>query len=396
MVYSITIPRNSGITAKMDCLKLKIGPWIVLENELSLHLGRSGDTSGQSVVENNSTSETEVVEYSREPVAVNNPSMKTFGETPSKINLSEEEKKLSLLRNALHLDMESQTECEDQCLVRSIFVKRGKGANALEKLFTFVVILKEELAADNASKLWRKIRDKFHDWMKLLTKKNREDFRWNDGSESFLHIPSKEIVSLRDGKVVQVFLDNLPDIDFQQNVFVVLVDKQLFTSTQTAGYLFKADKKFKYSFSLKLNANESKYHASFDPKRPSQDLGYSKHFNSFLKGVDDLSLDFLTPAPFIPLRPFDLKLSRPFFYKECLETGPRNLIKPVHEFKFTQGEEQNDDETFLDPSLYEKLSSIVVPKKVESEVEAATAGVEVEPVLLTAVRDGKCLGDYNT
>ena len=112
--------------------------------------------------------------------------------------------------------------------MRSIFVKRGRGVNALEKLFTFIVILKEEFVADNPSKLWRKIREKIHDWIKLLTKENRAKFRWNDGLESFLHMPSEENVFLRDGKVGQVFLDNLCETDFQQNVFVVLVDKQLF------------------------------------------------------------------------------------------------------------------------------------------------------------------------
>ena len=377
---SFLLLRKSG--ELRNCLKLKIGPWIILENELSLHLVRSGDIngevltapSGHTVVKNNFISETEVVEESGEPKAVNNPSIKTLREIPSKINLSEEEKKLSLLRNALHLAIEPQTESEDQqCLVRSIFVKRGKGANALEKLFTFVVILKEEIVADNPSKLWRKIRDKVHDWIKLLTKENRDEFRWNDGSESFLHMPSKENVSLRDGNVVQVFLDNLSDIDFQQNVFVVLVDKQLFKLKQTAGYLFKMDKKFKYSFTLKLNANESKYHASFDPKRPSHDLGYSKHFKSLLKSVGDLSSGFLTPSlPSPPealharsppqvqtLRLFGDEVSSTFFYQEgfvldAWETGPKDLIKPVHEFKLMQGGEHNDED-FLDKFLFETL-----------------------------------------
>ena len=376
---SFLLFRKSG--ELRDCLKLKIGPWIVLENELSLHLERSGDISGelltapsgQTGVKDNFTSKTEVLEESREPGAVNNPSIKTSREIPSKINLSVEEKKLSLLRNALHLEIESQTESEDQqCLVRSIFVKRGKGVNALEKLFTFIVILKEEFVEDNPSKLWRKIRDKVRDWIKLLTKENREKFRWNDGSESFLHMPSKENVSLRDGKVGQVFLDNLSDIEFQQNVFVVLVDKQLFKLKQTAGYLFKMDKKFKYSFILKLNANESRYHASFDPKRPSQDLGYSKHFKSLLKGVGDLTSDLLTPPPLSPeaphtrsppqvqtLRPFGDEVSSTFFYQEefvlnAWETGPKDLIKPVHEFKLMQGGEHNDED-FLDKFLFETL-----------------------------------------
>lgn len=36
------------------------------------------------------------------------------------------------------------------------------------------------------------------------------------------------------------------------------------------------------------------------------------------------------------------------------------------------------------------------PKKVESEVEGATGGVEEDSVLLTVKEDGKCLGDYNS
>ena len=73
-----------------DCLKLKTGPWIVLENELSLHLERSGDMSGevltaavgQCVVKDNFTSKTEVLVESREPEAVNDPSIKTSRESP--------------------------------------------------------------------------------------------------------------------------------------------------------------------------------------------------------------------------------------------------------------------------------------------------------------------------
>ena len=101
-----------------DCLKLKIGPWIIFENERSLHLERSGDRSGevltaavgQTVVKDNFTSKTEVLEesrepeavnftskaevllQSREPEAVNDPSIKTSREIPP-----EKEKKLSLL-----------------------------------------------------------------------------------------------------------------------------------------------------------------------------------------------------------------------------------------------------------------------------------------------------------
>lgn len=47
-------------------------------------------------------------------------------------------------------------------------------------------------------------------------------------------------------------------------------------------------------------------------------------------------------------------------------------------------------------SFFRLLPCIGDPKKVESEVQGATGGVEGDPVLLTAVEDGKCLGDYNS
>ena len=245
-----------------DCLKLKIGPWIILENERSLHLERSGDRSGevltaavgQTVVKHNFTSKTEVLEesrepeavnftskaevllQSREPEAVNDPSIKTSREIPP-----EKEKKLSLLRKALHLEIESQTDSGDQeCLVRSIFVKRGRGVNALEKLFTFIVILKEEFVADNPSKLWRKIREKIHEWIKLLTKENRAKFRWNDGSESFLQMPSKENVFYVTERLVRYFLTICAKLIFNRMYLLFLstnncLNSSLFTGMRRGG-----------------------------------------------------------------------------------------------------------------------------------------------------------------
>ena len=143
---------------------------------------------------------------------------------------------------------------------------------ALEKLFAFIVILKDEFVAENRRKLWRKIKEKTYDRIKLLTKETRQGFRGNDGAQLFFHKYSEKNVFLLDGKVVQIFLEKLANIGYQQNVFAVLVDKQLLKSKQTAWYLFKMDKKCKYSFRVKLKANESNYHASFDPKLASQDL----------------------------------------------------------------------------------------------------------------------------
>ena len=46
-------------------------------------------------------------------------------------------------------------------------------------------------------------------------------------------------------------------------------------------------------------------------------------------------------------------------------------------------------------SFFRMLPCIGDPKKVENEVQGAIGGVEGDPVLLTAVEDGTCLGDYN-
>ena len=47
-------------------------------------------------------------------------------------------------------------------------------------------------------------------------------------------------------------------------------------------------------------------------------------------------------------------------------------------------------------SFFRLLLCIGDPKKVKSEVEGATGGVEVDPVLQTAGEDGKRLGDDNS
>ena len=59
------------------------------------------------------------------------------------------------------------------------------------------------------------------------------------------------------------------------------------------------------------------------------------------------------------LTPFGDEVSRISFYQEefvlnAWETGPKDLIKPVHEFKLMQGGEHNDED-FLDKFLHETL-----------------------------------------
>lgn len=69
----------------------------------------------------------------------------------------EEEILFLFLKMVLKLDIENLRDFEERmiCEVRLIFVKCGKGVNFLERLFIFIVIIKEELKYDKFRKLWR-------------------------------------------------------------------------------------------------------------------------------------------------------------------------------------------------------------------------------------------------
>lgn len=136
----------------------------------------------RSVIEGNEVNESE------EPLASNDPS------TKGKVSFSKNEEKLLLLQNALQLKVECSPGYDDakQCLIRSIFVKRVKGANSLETLFNFIVITKDEMTGDKPRKLWSKIRGKAADWIKLLPVKVCRSFLPVSGSNTYVHEPTEE------------------------------------------------------------------------------------------------------------------------------------------------------------------------------------------------------------
>ena len=136
------------------------------------------------------------------------------------------------------------------------------------------------MTIDKRRKLWPRIIEKTPDWITLLPEEDQQSFQWGSGCDSFVYVPNKEKVSLRaDKNVGQIFLEKISASEFKQNVFVLLVDKQLMKEEDTYTSLrFFLDKKKKFSFKVRLNAKESSYHASFDPNSGGQDLSWSKHF----------------------------------------------------------------------------------------------------------------------
>lgn len=372
-----------------EFLQLKEGSWIILEHELSLHLEKSGnfkiDTIAQLTTAESTCSqampkqgesifETKQWEQSKEPLAANDPTATSILETFPKVVLNkEEEKMLLLLQNALQLDIESFNNAKDmkECLIRSIFVKRGNGANALEALFNFIIITEGEMTGVNPRKLWAKLREKAESWLRLLPAKDSQSFVQYDESEYFFHKPSQEKVSLRDGKVGQIFLGKLLHDEYKRKLFVVLVEKQLLKEKKTT-YKFRFDSKQRHFFTIKLNVRDSKYHASFDALCPGQDLELSKHSSSLISTSGDFRKDVSSPSlsepksasaqqvthfqtPRLFTSDFVDKKYNKGFILECWETGPKDLIKPAHEFKLLQGGGDHSEGDIIEKFVFETL-----------------------------------------
>ena len=365
-----------------DSLQLKEGPWIVLEHELALLVAERGDIATETTTTISTNENTQLmpvlvhkgIAETKELLASEQPSAEGTPEIPLQFVSFQDYEKLALLRNSLNLEIGSSKTSDktQECVIRSIFVKRGKGANALEKLFNFVVITKNEMAADKPRKLWSKIIEKTSEWMKLLPESDSKSFFRDSESDSFFHSPSGERVALRsDERVVQIPLGNLSEDEYRQSVFITMVDKQLLDDKKTYNFFF--DRKCKISCSVKLTV-KSKYHGAFDPNRPSQDFKPSIYFKSLMAAVDESDKTVIIPSPIDPTKPsvhitLSNQTSRPFgdiefeggYYNEgwvlrAWETGSKDLIKPVHEFKLLRGFGKSSDEDTIKKFLYETMT----------------------------------------
>ena len=377
---AFTLLREDG--ELKDYLQLREEPWTVLQHKLSLLVAERGDIKTETTTRISTNENTQLMPVlvhkgmaeTNERLASEQPSAEGIPEVPPKVVLSEEDKKLALLRNSLNLDF-GYSETSDntkECVVRSIFVKRGGGANALEKLFNFVVITKKEMAADNPRKLWSKIIENSSEWMKLLPESDSKSFSRDNESDSFFHSPSGERVALRsDGRVVQIPLGNLFERENQQSVFVIMVDKQLLDDKKTYNFFFDGKSKISWTFSVKL-AVKSKYHVAFDPNRPSEDFETSIYFKSLMAVVEKSGKTVNIPPPTDPtklsihsalcnqtLRPFDSEFKGGYYNEGWVlpswETGSKDLITPVHEFKLLRRFGKSSDEDTIKKFLYETM-----------------------------------------
>ena len=405
-----------------DSLQLKEGPWIVLEHELSLLLEERDDIKTETTTKISSNENTQLMPVlvhkemaeTKEFQTSEQPSAGDIPEVPPKVVLSEEDEKLALLRNSLNLDIGNSKTFDNttECVVRSIFVKRGKATNALEKLLNFIVISKEEMDEDKPRKLWSKIVEKTSEWMKLLPENDFESFFWDSESDSFVHAPCAENVALRDGKVVQIPLEKLSDDEYKQSVFIIMVDKQLLDDKKT--YNFFLDRKCKFSYSVKLTV-KSKYHGAFDPNSPSQDFKPSRYFKSLLTAADESGKTINIPPPtdptklsvqnalsYQPLRPFGDSEFEGRCYNEgwvlpAWETGPKDLITPVHEFKLLRRLGKSSDEDTVKKFLYETMrfacgclnerTNGTIHYGVADEVAEQACGYQPREIVGTSVTD---------
>lgn len=355
-----------------DCLKLNEGPWIVLQHEVSSIYEENGKRDSPDKALH--PMPTKDMDEPKKPLPPENLATQNISDTPP---LSKEEEKLLLLNDALKLDVKSVSDPADtsvfRCEVRSIFVQRGKGANALEDLFCFIIITKEELEGINPKKLWTKIVEKTKDWMKLLSQEQLKTFNWDEESEQIIYKPTSESsgekLCLRSkGDVRQISLDKLTDDEFQKKCFVILIDKQLEAKQKkTCICRFSFDRKYKKFYALKLKL-DSKYHATFDVNKI--DLKWSKHFASLKNAARDLVKDdqTLPQSKSRPTRDKRRYQTPRQFNRDCgktsytkgfvfdgWETGPKDMIVPIHEYKILQTGPNSSKDDILKKFVFETL-----------------------------------------
>ena len=353
-------------------LQLKLGSWIVLQHELLLHeeVPNSSERSASKDISTHKDSLSALIKRtdgSKEPLSAGYPSTEGIKtEPPPKSGLSREEEKLLLLKNAVKLDInpsKGSQEDRNECFVRSIFFQRGQGANALEKLFNFIVITKNELTGEGPRKLWAKIREKTSVWIKLLPEEDLKLFQSCEKSESFIYGPSQQEVCLRDGKVCQIVPAKLLDDEYKKSCFVVLIDEQILDDKKMWSFSF--DKKGRQTCDIKVKV-QSKYHASFDVNK--LDLKWSKYLRSLKnlgKAVLTLNQSEEKPSPGPDLsryqtpRPFDgefgIKSYSEGFILNCWETGSKDMIAPVHEFKLFRVDADSSKDEAVRKFVYETL-----------------------------------------
>ena len=311
---------------------------------------------------------------SKELLASEDPLTKTSPDVLTKpASSKEEETPLSFLKMALKLDTENSRDSEERtiCQLRSIFFKRGKGTNSLERLFIFIVMTKEELKDDQVSILWKQITRNSVAWVKLLSSEDSKKFWWNEASKELVHSENNMKISLRDGSVTQIFLDRLTPRELKEKSFVILIDKQLEPKPNQAFICrFSFDRKKEKYYNIKME-REGNYHVAFDVSDPSQTFEWSDYFNSLKNRTGDLDNFTINPPKSRDQRPtrdqMRYQIPRPFDVNHdvkpyvqgrtfsCWETGTKDMITPIHECKIFRTDVNPSVKDMVKKFVYETL-----------------------------------------
>ena len=301
----------------------------------------------------------------------------------------------------------SSSKAFEEVTASILFVKRGKSANELEKAFNFVLLVKgdKKLSNDKSRVLWNQVAQRGNEWLQLLDEEGKTKF-YVDESDHILSIAKNNFVSLRtDWPVSQITLDKLTPEEFNASCLVLIVEENL--CRQTTNFFFSLDKKKnnKLYFStgssiphhailrnsdddkkLKMEVTlypnndcpipQSEYTKSGlgnDPCVPKNIGSYfknDKHMTlkvAATKNVLDLNVNqaasniLETSVRFDTPREFDTDNEDKNYHKghllKCLETGTKDLMRPVHELKlltnaFGQGLSEG---TYMRKFLHETL-----------------------------------------
>ena len=292
---------------------------------------------------------------------------------------TKEDKLADTLTEQLHLQFQTSqsnfgTEV-DECTARLIYFQTGASGNSLENMFQFIVVCKGEnstLSQELGRKLWKSIRSCTLDFMTLLTRENQSKFVVDEQEIRDTQNPSK-VLQIRDGKVTQVSLEKIgTKPELKDARFVLLVDNRLISKTRKT-YYFQGGKKFQPIY-FSIDSKDA-YHATFNVARMDAGLQWSDWFINHKQhaakcfSTASLSNDLMDITKgssvsediqhFEDPREFDTdtnkKTYRQSFIFNSSESGTKDLMRPMHEFKLFTTAVQLGEEVYIRKFIQETL-----------------------------------------
>ena len=351
----------------VQTLKLKEGPLALLLENVQLYNDSFQKASPEEIpAQSSSVKVTESIGESATVCEIS-PDHRSLSQTTEQSTVSKigtgklkEERLADILAEKLQLDFhyssnEDHPEAEE-CTAQLMYFQTGASGNSLENVFQFVVIWKGEkslLDQQLSRKLWKSIRVCALDFMTLLNSKDLSNFTITEKDIRDKKNPDK-ILEIRDGKIINHnYLEKiLTKPEKKDACFVLLIDAKMVLETKKT-YRFKGGKRgHPLYFSL---CSKDPFIASFDICKMDAGLQWSEWFIGHKKNAAQIQQGLSTPLASMPLnttedpsesanavffenpREFDTdvgnKTYRQSFILNCYESGPIDLLRPIHEFK---------------------------------------------------------------